>query len=258
MSVKKILPRCMDMCRDGSRCGRRVKDGSNPPQCHLHKATAAGLPVSPLTQPAERTTFERLKRIAADDKHSGQLQALKILMEREEQAAPIEATWHTHLSPEETALLTKTIRTLSLLKARGNARATGTPSEHHGGPLPNCECGLCEALPTDPPLPERTTHEFRKHDQSTRPGAIVSDAPAHREPATSKSRGGERPPNEEVKPEDYDACGLFVLPESGQVTHAAGDDFAQRILSGEISLEDAKRMAADALRGRPTDSGVQI
>jgi hypothetical protein len=32
--------RCSCVCSDGSPCGRRVTDGSNPPICHIHKGHA--------------------------------------------------------------------------------------------------------------------------------------------------------------------------------------------------------------------------
>ena len=35
---------CVARCADGSPCGRRVTDGSNPPLCHIHKAGAIGAP----------------------------------------------------------------------------------------------------------------------------------------------------------------------------------------------------------------------
>src|SRR4029079_2131715 len=34
--------RCSCVCADGSPCGRRVTNGSQPPVCHLHRAVASG------------------------------------------------------------------------------------------------------------------------------------------------------------------------------------------------------------------------
>jgi hypothetical protein len=45
----------------------------------------------------------------------------------------------------------------------------------------------------------------------------------------------------QVTPDDYDALGLFVV--RGVVTHGLGDDYAQRILRGDITREHAGALA---------------
>lgn len=80
--MPKSLPICTCLTKDGSRCGRRVSDGSNPPVCHVHRAQQAGKPVGALTEPAPFDAERKLLKIAANDRHPQQLQALKLLRER--------------------------------------------------------------------------------------------------------------------------------------------------------------------------------
>ena len=43
-SRRRDSVRCSCVCADGSPCGRRVTDCSQPPVCHVHRAVAAGNP----------------------------------------------------------------------------------------------------------------------------------------------------------------------------------------------------------------------
>lgn len=79
----KSLPRCVCNTRDGTQCGRRVSDGSNPPICHLHRAQQEGKSVSPLTAPSVFDPEATLRKIAANAKHSHQVQALRLLLDRQ-------------------------------------------------------------------------------------------------------------------------------------------------------------------------------
>lgn len=79
----KSLPICVCVTRDGSRCGRRVSDGSNPPVCHVHRAQQEGKRVGALTEPSPFDPETTLRRIAADRKHPNQVQAIRLLLDRE-------------------------------------------------------------------------------------------------------------------------------------------------------------------------------
>jgi hypothetical protein len=59
-----------------------VSDGSNPAICHVHRAQQAGKPVGALTEVAPFDAERKLLKIAANDRHPQQLQALKLLRER--------------------------------------------------------------------------------------------------------------------------------------------------------------------------------
>ncbi len=78
--MSKSLPRCSMRCKDGTQCGRRVSDDSNPPTCHVHAALAAGQPVSPLTEPAEIDEIRILKRLANDKNPQVRLRAVDQLL----------------------------------------------------------------------------------------------------------------------------------------------------------------------------------
>ncbi len=74
--MSKSLPRCSMLCKDGTRCSRRVSDGSNPPVCHVH---AAGEPVGGLTEPVF-DEMKILKRLMSDSSPQVRLRAVDLLL----------------------------------------------------------------------------------------------------------------------------------------------------------------------------------
>ena len=78
----KSLPICAAIAKkDGRRCGRRAQPGQL--LCHIHIASAAGRPVGALVEPTPFDPVEKLLKIAANDKHQHQLQAIKLLRDRD-------------------------------------------------------------------------------------------------------------------------------------------------------------------------------
>ena len=75
------LPICAAITRDGTRCGRRASAGKL--LCHIHVATAEGKPVGPLTEPSPFDPEATLRKIAANPKHQHQVQALRLLLDRQ-------------------------------------------------------------------------------------------------------------------------------------------------------------------------------
>lgn len=74
-----LLPRCVGMTRDGSQCGRRVPDGSNPPQCHLHRPNPNLSPIIP--DPGESVdALKILRRLAKDKDARVRLRAVDLLL----------------------------------------------------------------------------------------------------------------------------------------------------------------------------------
>jgi hypothetical protein len=73
---------------------------------------------------------------------------------------------------------------------------------------------------------------------SVTPQPSVAADPTFTEPQRPTESEAEPPQPHELPREHWDAVGLIVL-ENGTVTHALGDDYAQKILTGEISFEDA-------------------
>lgn len=79
----KVNPRCSCTTADGSQCGRRVRDGSQPPVCSVHKAVAQGQHVggAPPFQGKPLDPIAKLKKIARNDKHPRQMEALRMLLD---------------------------------------------------------------------------------------------------------------------------------------------------------------------------------
>jgi hypothetical protein len=75
--------RCNAFTTDGSQCGRSAP--ADTKFCHLHIAQQSGTPVGGATQftKAKRTPRERIERIANDDKHPRQLEAIRMLRDEE-------------------------------------------------------------------------------------------------------------------------------------------------------------------------------
>ncbi len=77
--MSKSLPRCSMLCKDDTRCGRRVSDGSNPPVCHVHAAVAAGEALGALTEPVI-DEMKILKRLTSDASPQVRLRAVEFLL----------------------------------------------------------------------------------------------------------------------------------------------------------------------------------
>src|SRR5688500_4190035 len=82
MTIKKssrVLPRCTSVTvKDGSQCGRRVADGSNPPVCSVHQ----GKTTSPLIPPAnEIDEIKILMKLARDSVPRVRLRAVDLLLD---------------------------------------------------------------------------------------------------------------------------------------------------------------------------------
>jgi hypothetical protein len=72
-------PRCTATTKSGLTCSRRVTDGLQPAICHVHRAAMNG--GVGLTRPVPFDPLTKLTRIAAQDAHPKQLEAIKQLLE---------------------------------------------------------------------------------------------------------------------------------------------------------------------------------
>lgn len=232
--MKKPLPRCVALAADGTRCGRRVSDKSNPPICHIHVKVAKGEAVSPLTEPAERSPMEILEKLMSDNDPAIRLRAVEAYLKNSEATCPRCAAREEverndmnvyTMRPDELEELDRLLLALDEFEAR----IKSTPRA------------------ADSRIEQENSYEQRIHPEPPHREAAVSVEAA--ESAAAKPRRRERQPDEEVKaPYElpkvlWEDAGLFELPETGVVTHPDGDEVAQKILSGEIPFEDAKRMA---------------
>ena len=79
----KSLPICAAIAKkDGERCGRRAQPGGL--LCHIHAAAAEGRTVGRLTEPSPFDPETTLRKIAANSKHPNQVQALRMLLDRQQ------------------------------------------------------------------------------------------------------------------------------------------------------------------------------
>jgi hypothetical protein len=222
----KLTPTCSCSTRDGSRCGRKVTDGSQPPVCHIHKAQAAGSSVSPLTSPAPFDALEKITKLAAKEGPS-QLGALKLLMELDsERSCPRCAARDADASnlnlelctPEEHDELKSLAQRMIALKQTLRIRTlthVPTPPE----PEPDV---IDEPVVEPAPQPE----------EDDRPTVrIFAPIELHALPR-----------------DKWAAAGLYE--ENGVVTHTYGDEYAAKILNLEIPYDDACR---DHAAGTKTD-----
>jgi hypothetical protein len=78
--------RCSCVCADGSPCGRRVTDGSQPPICHVHRAVAAGTPHNGGTVNKRRsmTPEQVLEDLLRSKDDSVRLRAADVFLKRQE------------------------------------------------------------------------------------------------------------------------------------------------------------------------------
>lgn len=245
---KKILPRCAAVTRDGSPCGRRVKDGSQPPLCHLHKP---GATVPNTFQPAERSPLEIIQKLMNDSDPSIRLRAVDMYQKYEEKKGCATCAARESESQNNDDLF---------------GRATPAQLVEFGALVAECKAtyakfnalrNLVRAQPLrdfDPETPpphviERWREEDgteQQHAKSTRTAREVSAAP--REHAADSAAEADNPEPEAVATlsrDLWDSVGLFE--QNDVVTHAYGDEHAAKVLSGEIPLEQAQAEQADAM-----------
>jgi hypothetical protein len=166
MKKKSKWVACAALCADGTKCGRSAR--ADVRFCHIHlgqQQRAAGIAPPDPNQftPTERTPRERLHRIASDDKHPQQLQAIKLLMEEatcavcaaraEQQRATDE--FFSRLTNEQRVLVTAIYQqandTLDALKAVASAQPRRDPDAEDDAKMATTP----DAVPEAPPIPEQ-------------------------------------------------------------------------------------------------------
>jgi hypothetical protein len=228
------LPRCSCVTRNGSPCGRRVSDGSNPPVCHVHRLQQQGKGTSALTQPVERSPLEIIQRLMRDRDPSIRLRAANAYLDHlgkpQPDARPTE--WHDFvkaLSENERVEMLALLQALDEFKKRIYTREPDLRPDS-------------EMRPTVTPRKE-PNHE---QDPTRRLDEAVSEPPAVKPAAGEPRRDQGRHREAKLGREQWQAVGLFEA--RGFITHALGDDHAARILRGEISYDQAVADEKEALR----------
>jgi hypothetical protein len=129
--------RCIANDRKGTRCGRMAPDGKL--LCHIHERLHAGQSNTGFAN-APFDPADKLRKIAANDRHPGQLQAIKQLMgqdttcprcaERGAEERVIDDTV-SRMTPEQKARLSALLAEVRELQA-----AASTQSTPHSQELP--------------------------------------------------------------------------------------------------------------------------
>ncbi len=237
--MKRTFPRCTCVTRDGSQCGRRVTDGSNPPVCHIHRAAAAGGSVSPLTTRAMGTDDipRILLKMFSDPDATVRLRAIDAWQKFEERQAARgkrESPWHdliAAMTEDERDHVRGCLETIATIK--------DTVFERNP-----------RLMPDDLTLERRRRRDAEEHrralDQQP-PSVPVPTVEVTSDTAPTPVQTHVAPPRTELTADLWEDVGLFEL--NGVVTHRLGDEHAQQILTGEISYEDA-RAAHEAARAQ--------
>jgi hypothetical protein len=221
----KLSPHCSHVNKDGTPCGRKVTDGSQPPVCHIHARRNGGIAVPGPFDPASK-----LRKIAANDRHPQQLQALKVLLDRETTcprcAAAVEATtareqFLARITPEQRDRLRELIAEVNAIKAAAITQPVGldsveTQETEHAAVLEHQEPPRSA---TEAPQPSTERAERTELDQ--------------RQPVGSQAD------REKVRLDKSLWPSVGIVEMHGVPTHAQGDEHAEDIITGKIPFAAA-------------------
>ena len=84
MGKKIMSPRCMGSTKDGTQCGHRVRDGSQPPLCDAHNGSAPKGIIAYQAAAVEPDLMQLLKDLTKSRDKSIQMRAIELLLKREE------------------------------------------------------------------------------------------------------------------------------------------------------------------------------
>lgn len=230
------LPRCAAMTRDGSQCGRRVADGSNPPICHVHAGPAQGGAAASAAVPFDGEKL--LRKLAHSSNEGVALRATDLLMQlkgasgcatcaaRADESARADFIIARATQKQKEELRHHLVRAKELKAII--AKQPVQPVDSDGLPLvalppPTDYRRAAEPVPAREPASDTST-------RPTRPSA-VEGAPV---------------PHVVIDPADYDALGILVV--NGQLTSTQGDQYLDDLRSGRISITDAKAARKRAVR----------
>lgn len=233
--MSKIFPRCSCTTKDGTQCGRRVKDGSQPPVCSVHRdqQKRQGQAGANHFAPVERTPLEIIKKLMRDSDPAIRLRAVEMFQKYEERLADKPSLKTDDLLHRATPDQLSALRVLLDQLTAWKSTVAQQPLRRL---FPN---------PYDPdgePVPEELLDRWKADDAARQQPAprpvpqVAAPVTVTPEPAEPKS----------LPREYWDSVGIFEI--DGVPTHSLGDDHAQRILDGTITLEDARDQQREAER----------
>ncbi len=220
-----LNPRCSGVDRKGQQCGRRVKDGSQPPLCHIHKAVATG-EASPLFQ-ASTDPVAILQKLLRDKDPAIRLRAVNAWFDYQQKQG----------CPTCKASLTSSADLADVI-----SRMTTDQKELARGLIKGMHDLIDNALtqpvaPIDLPVLLESSQPIAPHlsPLTTPKESQVEESPVEEEPEPSG-----------LPTSKWASVGLFMV--NGVVTHARGDEHAQQILDGTIPYDEAAANHAAASR----------
>jgi hypothetical protein len=236
--------------KDGSQCGRRVADGSSPPICSVHQQQAKGNAGS-LTQPVAANPEDIYQRLMRDSDPAIRLRAVDAWMAYQDkqksgcdtcraraEANKINDQFVAALTDDERDEMGYAMAPYRQFKERMYQRYPQLRPDGYtpGDPTPSVRAAT-RAETVDPRAgykpAERRPIPVDRGTPEPEPVVTVISTPS------TLGRG------------HWDSVGLFDLrdPISGKTfgcTHSLGDEHAQKILSGDIPLEQAQREHAES------------
>jgi hypothetical protein len=218
--------RCSANDRKGQQCGRRVKDGSNPPLCHIHKT---GTPTGTPFKRRRKSDEEIIEDLLGSDNDSTRLRALELRreLERDRQTAK------TSFDLIENELLRATdddrdellfhCGAIRVIRERVRTQPLARPSQDEVNAQVNA--AVTAPAPEIPPVP------------------LPSDKPRPSAPSNHV---------EATLPRGlWYRVGIYET-KSGTITHANGDEYAADVLTGVIAYDDALAAQERALHQKQT------
>jgi hypothetical protein len=253
---------CAGHDRRGRPCGLRAPQGEQ--FCHKHKPGAQPTPLIAAQQTDDPVVL--LKRLMKDRDASIRLRALEAFMKWEDRrsvgcpkceavalAAREQEKFINGVTDDERERITDL---LALLDDEIHAVYDRDPDltpDGYSPPSKEQTDGPPEQAQSTQPLRDReadTDGTEQQHREPAGTGGAISLETAERErPAADAAPDPDQvAPPYYVPPDRYADVGLFLMEKTNTWTHSFGDDHAQKILSGEITL--AQALAEQALSQR--------
>jgi len=221
--MKRPLQQCVALLKDGTRCGKFAKAGETLCAVHQPGYVPKGAAVP---KPKVLTHQQRLEMFAQSSDERIAMQAISLLEKRRgtQESSPREesAALVAALTDDERDQLAAIIGQLKAFKEQIYLRR---PDLRPAG----------YRLPDDDPVVMVPTSTPTQVEPAPKP-----------QPVVEKPRGPQASEPYSLPRDLYDQVGLETLP-SGEVTHPLGDEYAQNVVNGTISFDEARAQHQSSL-----------
>jgi hypothetical protein len=232
--------------RNSGQCGRRVADGSIPPICHVHQQKGN---VGSLTQPVDANPEDIYQRLMRDSDPAIRLRAVD--------------AWLAYQDKKKSGCDTCRARAEAEKRSDQFVAALSEAERYEMGDVmapyhqfkermylrhPDLRPDIASSDPTPRPrvVTRSETLEVTPLPPVVRPRVVVDRGRAEPEPEPEPVVVTQR-----LAFEHFESVGIYTMrdPLTGKtfgLTHSLGDEHAQAIINGDITLEDAQRAHRDA------------